>query len=147
MFTIEWLSSGIETNPGPIDIAMITLNCRGLKKEHKFKQLLSRINSENHTSLIAAFQETHIERNNLKYIWGGKHIFTESDGSKGGIITLLSDNVIIREQIDIGHEAHIALVEILDHKEKLELILVNLHSPCSHNKEKIDFFMMISLKL
>ena len=31
------LSGDVEKNPGPVDIALVTLNCRGLKKEHKFK--------------------------------------------------------------------------------------------------------------
>ena len=76
-------------------------------------------------------------------MWRGKHIFTESIGSKGGIITLLSDNIVIRQQTDIGHEAHIALIEILDQQAKQELIVVNLHSPCAHNQEKIIFFETI----
>ena len=98
--------------------------------------------------MIVALQETHIESNNLNYIWSGKHIFTESEGSKeGGVITLLSDNVIVREQSNIGHEAHVALIEILDQKEKLEVIVVNLHSPCAHNQNKIDFFEAIKLEI
>ena len=102
------LSGDVEINPGPFDMTLITLNCRGLKKETKFRQLLSRIALDHRTNLIVALQETHIESNNLNYMWNGKHIFTESDRSKGGVITLVSDNVIVKEQINIGHEAHIA---------------------------------------
>ena len=123
---------------------MITLNGRGLKRENKFRQLLNRIQLDhNGSNLIVALQETHVELNTLNYIWRGKHVFTEGEGAKGGIITLLSDNVIVREQVNMGHEAHIAVIEILDQKEKLELIVVNLHSPCAHNNDKIKFFETI----
>ena len=137
------LSGDVEINPGPFDMTLITLNCRGLKKETKFRQLLSRIALDHRTNLIVALQETHIESNNLNYMWNGKHIFTESDRSKGGVITLVSDNVIVKEQINIGHEAHIALIEIINQRDKQELIVVNLHSPCAHNQQKIDFFETI----
>ena len=138
------LSGDVEVNPGPLDITLITLNGRGLKRENKFRQLLNRIQLDhNGSNLIVALQETHVELNTLNYIWRGKHVFTEGEGAKGGIITLLSDNVIVREQINMGHEAHIAVLEILDQKEKLELIVVNLHSPCAHNNDKIKFFETI----
>ena len=142
------LSGDVEVNPGPFDFTLITLNGRGLKNENKFKQLLNRLHHDhNGTNVIVALQETHVEFNNLNYTWRGKHVFTKGEGSKGGIITLLNDNVIIKDQIDIGHEAHIALIEILDQREKIELIVVNLHSPCAHNKDKINFFETIKREI
>ena len=149
MLLVTWLwlltirSGDVEVNPGPFDITMVTLNCRGLKKDQKLKQLLNRLALDRQSNLIAALQETHLETNNLNYIWSGKHIHTESDGSKGGVITLLGDNVIVKEQINIDYDAHIAVIEIIDQKTKQELIIVNLHSPCPHNGEKIDFFEKI----
>ena len=137
-------SGDIELNPGPISITFVTQNCRGLKKEDKLRQLLHRTyTSHKNDNLIMALQETHIETNNLKYMWKGQHIFTEGRGSKGGIITLLSDNIVILEQTNIDYEAQISVVQILDSKSKLELIVTNIHSPCAHNQEKIDFFNMI----
>ena len=32
-------SGDVEMNPGPLDLTLISLNCRGLKKEQKFTQL------------------------------------------------------------------------------------------------------------
>ena len=137
------LSGDIEINPGPVDVTLMTLNCRGLKKEQKIKQLINRIQTDHRSNLIIALQETHLEFKNLNYTWKGKHIFTESNGAKGGIITLLSDNIAVKEQVNIGNEAHIALIEILDQRDKQELIVINLHSPCAHNQEKISFFKSI----
>ena len=103
----------VEPNPGPQtnDRVLISLNCRGLKKETKLKQLLNRL-YKSHTSpetLIAALQETHIEHNTLKYTWKGNHVFTEGVGNKGGVITLLSENIKVIESISIGIEAHVCV--------------------------------------
>ena len=136
-------SGDVEMNPGPLDLTLISLNCRGLKKEQKFKQLLTRIHMTHHSNVIAALQETHLEINNLNYTWKGKHIFTEGSGSKGGIITLLSDNMLVKEQSNLGQEAQISLIEVLDQRDKHEIILVNLHSPCPHNQDKIIFYSEI----
>ena len=146
-FLLILLSGDVEKNPGPLEVTLITLNCRGLKKEQKFKQLLSRVSSNNHSNVIVALQETHIETNNLNYIWKGKHIFTERNGSKGGIITLLSDNIIVKEQSDIGTEAQISLIEIIEQRDKHEIVLVNLHSPCAHNQDKIEFYNEIKIEI
>ena len=135
-------SGDIETNPGPIDVTLVSLNCRGLKKETKFKQLLNRIHNS-HTydkNLIVALQETHVENNQLKYMWKGQHIFMGGEGSKGGVITLLSDNIRIKEKVDLGNEAHIAAVDVINENQQYELIIANLHAPCSHNSEKLNFF-------
>ena len=141
-------SGDIELNPGPISITFVTQNCRGLKKEEKLRQLLHRTyTSHKNDNLIMALQETHIETNNLKYMWKGQHIFTEGRGSKGGIITLLSDNIVILEQTNIDNEAQISVVQILDSKSKLELIVANIHSPCAHNQEKVDYFNMIKMEI
>ena len=136
------LAGDVELNPGPLNITLATLNCRGLKKYQKFRQLINRINTLQNSSpnLIITLKETHLEKNSLKYIWKGQHIFTESDGSGSGVITLLSDNIIVREQIDIGQDMHIALVDVLENRNKTELILANIHSPCAHNKDKLAFF-------
>ena len=140
-------SGDVESNPGPLDVTLITLNCRGLKRDHKFKQLMNRVQTDHRSNLIVALQETHLNINNLNYTWRGKHIFTESNGAKGGIITLLSDNIAVREQVDIENEAHIAVIEILEQKESHDLIIVNLHSPCAHNQNKIEFFKKIKIEL
>ena len=141
----------VEKNPGPElgDIAIVSQNCRGLKQEHKIRQLVSRIKNQflTNETLIVALQETHIETNLLNYMWKGKHIFTRGNGSRGGVITLLSDNIIVAEQIDIDNEAHVALVEIIKCKTKNELIIVNLHSPCPHNNTKYEFFQKIKEKI
>ena len=142
-------SCDIETNPGPIDVTLVTLNCRGLKNETKFKQLLNRIhNSHTHDkNLIVALQETHVENNQLKYMWKGQHIFTGGEGSKGGVITLLSDNIRIKETVDLGNEAHIAAVDVLNENQQNELIIANLHAPCAHNSEKLNFFNNIRTEI
>ena len=78
------MSGDVETNPGPKSasylgrISLTTLNVRGLKKETKFKQLLNRLHKQSDLNLttIIALQETHVEYNNLKYTWSGKHIYS-----------------------------------------------------------------------
>ena len=49
----------IELNPGPNKTTLITQNCRGLKKDSKFKQLINRIYKEhsNCHNLIVALQD------------------------------------------------------------------------------------------
>ena len=143
------LSGDVELNPGPIDVTFGTLNCRGLKNKNKYNQLVNRIHCTQFgtTSLIFAMQETHIEHNSLKFNWKGNHIFTEGCGNKGGLITLLSDNMIVLEELHLEYEAQISLVEILEHKLKIKLIIVNLHSPCSHDENKTNFFKEIKQKI
>ena len=135
------LAGDIELNPGP-EMILATQNCRGLKRENKLRQLLNRIHKLNtpNASMIFALQETHIEKSNLKYQWGGKHIFTPGNGKQGGIITLLSDNLEVISQTDIGIEAHIAKVNIINSSKTESIIIANIHAPCAHNQEKLDFF-------
>ena len=99
------LCGDVESNPGPElhELTMATLNTRGLKNKNKLTQLINRIQkSHNPTSnLIFALQETHAEFNDIKYKWKRNHIFTSGCGSRGGLITLLSDNITVSEQYDI----------------------------------------------
>ena len=97
--------------------------------------------------MIVALQETHIDQDNLKYMWKGKYTFTSSLGAKGGLITLLSDNVIILEQIDKDNEIQIILIEFLVNNESKKFVIVNLHSPCAHNSAKTNYFDFISLSV
>ena len=148
---MEWTSKmltrdgDIETNPGPSEVTLVTLNCRGLKKEEKLKQLLHRFmtSHEVHSDIIISLQETHLEYDTFKYRWKGKHIFTQSDGAKGGVVTLLNDRTIVKKEIHIGHEAHVALLTIMDGNATRNIIIANLHSPCSHNQQKVEFFKQI----
>ena len=139
----------IEVNPGPEKMTIITQNCRGLKKESKIKQLINRIykSHSNSTFLIVALQETHLDNSNVKYQWKGQHIITDGTGNQGGCITLLSENIKIIKQIDISTEAHVALVELIGGNYSKEMIIVNLHAPCAHNKAKIEFFTSIKNKI
>ena len=139
------LSGDVELNPGPIDATFATLNCRGLKNKTKYTQLLNRINGSNFgtKNLVFAMQETHLEFDSLKYNWKGNHIFTKGSGSKGGLITLLSDNIIVLDEFHLEHEAQISLVEILEAKHKSKMVIVNLHSPCAHDDNKLRFFEKI----
>ena len=135
------LCGDVESNPGPElqELTMATLNTRGLKNKNKLTQLLNRIQkSHNPTSnLIFAMQETHIEYDDVKYKWKGNHIFTKGCGSRGGLITLLSDNIIVSEQYDIDNEAQISLLEIIESRNKINIILANIQSPCPHDENKI----------
>ena len=136
-------SGDVEKNPGPECMTLLSQNCRGLKNKDKLKQLLSRLNKITQTKIIA-LQETHLETSLLKYSWHGNVAFTPSTGAKGGVITLLSGNVSIQDQIDIEDEGHILLVEVLNNRESQSIAVVNLHSPCSHDNEKIRFFETIN---
>ena len=138
-------SGNVERNLGPESMALVTLNCRGLKKESKLKQLINRIykTHSSNENLIVALQETHLEYNNLKYVWGGSHIFTAGTGNQGGCITLLSSNIKVINQIDIGNEAHIALIEVINRNTTNQIILTNIHAPCAHNSKKIDYFKSV----
>ena len=136
------IAGDVELNPGPGGRVLISLNCRGLKKDTKFKQLINRLHKSHSGSgtLIVALQETHLEHNTLKYTWKGNHVFTEGTGNKGGIITLLSENIKVVEECNIGNEAHICALRIMENNELLTVIMANIHAPCAHGHEKITFF-------
>ena len=148
---ISWMrgvlmkSGDVELNPGPEERVLISLNCRGLKKESKFKQLLNRIQISHGYSktIIVALQETHREVDNLKYVWKGNYIFTKGSGSKGGVITLLGENIKVLEDINIGLEAHIGAVQIIENNVAFTVIIANIHAPCTHGHEKLDFFLQV----
>ena len=135
------LAGDIESNPGPC-VTLVTQNCRGLKKESKFRQLINRIYKSHNLnqSLIVALQETHIENSNLNYRWKGSHIFTPGNGHQGGCITLLSDNIEVLDQIDIENEAHVAKLNVVENTLSSTIIIANIHAPCAHNQIKLDFF-------
>ena len=145
MSLIRLCAGDIELNPGPIDLTLLTQNCRGLKKKDKIKQMINRFHklSGNSTKIIA-LQETHLEVTTLKYSWSGNLAVTPSVGSRGGVITLVSNNVNIVEQIDIDNEAHVLNTEIITDKDSSTYIIVNLHSPCAHDSIKLDFFEKIT---
>ena len=145
------LCGDVETNPGPDlhELTMVTLNTRGLKNKNKLTQLINRIQSSHNptSNLIFALQETHIEYDDVKYKWKGNHIFTKGCGSRGGLITLLSDNIIVSEQYDIDNEAQISLLEIIESRNKINIILANIHSPCPHDENKIKYYETIRNKI
>ena len=138
------LAGDIESNPGP-SITLVTQNCRGLKKEAKFRQLINRIYKSHNVnqSLIISLQETHVEHSNLNYLWKGSHIFTPGNGHQGGCITLLSDNIEVIDQIDIENEAHVAKLNMVENTFSLTIIIANIHAPCAHNPIKVKFFEKI----
>ena len=138
----------VEMNPGP-DILLATQNCRGLKKGSKLKQLLNKIQNSHssNTSLIFALQETHIDKSYISYQWAGNHVFTPGNGHQGGVITLLSENIEVVAQLDIGTEAHLAKIKVLENAKVETMIIVNIHAPCAHNQQKINFFKDINEKI
>ena len=139
------IGGDVEINPGPERMTLITQNCRGLKKDAKIRQLINRIykSHSNCDYLLVALQETHLDVTNLKYQWRGPHIITAGLGNQGGCITLLSENIKVINKIDIGNEAHIALIEMVGNNESRQLIVTNLHAPCAHNGSKMEFFSKI----
>ena len=144
MLLVLLRAGDVEKNPGPVEMTLMTQNCRGLKNRDKIKQLVNRLQKFSSSVKIFALQETHLEESTLKYSWSGNLAITPSVGSKGGVITLLSSNVNILDQIDIENEAHVLNVEILNNKETNAYIVVNLHSPCAHDHIKISFFEKIT---
>ena len=147
MLLLLLLSGDVESNPGPIDVTLISQNCRGLKCKDKLKQILFRANNIYGGSKIIALQETHLESSYLKYSWPGNTAITPSSGAKGGIITLLSGDINILDQIDIDSEAQILFTEMIKNNDATPLIIVNLHSPCAHDQIKIDFFKKIRTQI
>ena len=137
----------IESNPGPDGLLLVSQNCRGLKNKEKFKQLLCRLQSGSQTTKIVALQETHLDSTYIKYSWLGNIALTPSTGSKGGVITLTSGNISIQEQHDIDDEGHVLLLEIIGDKDSQTLVVANLHSPCAHNEDKVQFFSKIKDKI
>ena len=145
------MSGDIETNPGPDSashfgrISLTALNVRGLKKETKFKQLLNIFHRQSDLNLttIITLQETHVEYNNLKYTWAGKHIFTPGNGSKGGLITLLSNNINVLDDVSFNNEAQVSVLQIIDNNKVETVILANIHSPCAHNNSKLEYFKTV----
>ena len=86
----------VEKNPGPDELTLVSQNCRGLKNNIKIKQLINSIGKlPNGNNKIVALQETHLEDSLLKYMWTGNFALTPSIGSKGGVITLVSNNINI----------------------------------------------------
>ena len=141
LFTILLRLGDVEKNPGPIELKLVSQNCRGLKNKDKLKQLLSRANKlYSGDTKIIALQETHLESTFIKYSWSGKVAVTPSVGARGGMITLLSGNINIREQFDIDNECHVLLTEITSKRDLVSVIIVNLHSPCPHDGSKLTFF-------
>ena len=148
LYSLIILSGDVETNPGPDPklylgrMSLTTLNVRGLKKETKFKQLLNRFHKQFNLNLttIITLQETHVEYNNLNYTWSGKHIFTPGSGSKGGLITLLSNNINVLDDISLNNEAQISVLQIIENNKIETVILANIHSPCAHNNLKTEYF-------
>ena len=59
----------IETHPGPTELTLVTLNCRGLKNEEKLKQLLHRFTTSHDvtSNIIISLQETHLNYDTFKY--------------------------------------------------------------------------------
>ena len=47
------------------------------------------------------------------------------------------------KQVDIGVEAHVALVEVINKNESHQMVVTNLHAPCAHNNIKLNFFTKI----
>ena len=140
------VAGDVERNPGPEDITLVTQNCRGLKNKDKLKQLLNRLsNMKIGNTKIVALQETHLDldQSYIKYMWSGVMAITPGVGSKGGVVTLLSGNISIHEQIDVENEGHILLAELISNKDAVTLIIANLHSPCAHDGTKIAFFSKI----
>ena len=144
------LSGDVETNPGPEQnlgstISLTTLNVRGLKKETKLKQLLNRFHKQsdlNRTTIIT-LQETHIEQNSINYTWAGNHIFTPGIGAKGGLITLLSNNIMVLDNVSIDNEAQVSVLQIINNTKVEIIILANIHSPCPHNNAKLQYFQSV----
>ena len=96
---------------------------------------------------MVALQETHIEHNSLKYTWKGNHVFTEGMGNKGGVITLLSENIKVIESLNVGIEAHVCVIQILEACTSQTIILANVHAPCAHGQDKINFFNEIKTNI
>ena len=143
-FLILLRAGDIELNPGPEELLLVSQNCRGLKNNEKFKQLLNACHSiRSKGTKIIALQETHIEKSMLNYSWSGNFALTPSQGAKGGVITLLGPNTIVHEQRDIDSECHVLLTEVIANNKSNSLIIVNLHAPCPHNNEKLKFFEAI----
>ena len=46
-------------------------------------------------------------------------------------------------QIDIGNEAHIALIEVINRNVTNQIIVTNIHAPCAHNSKKLDYFKSV----
>ena len=109
---------------------------------HNLKQLLNRFHKQFNLNLttIIALQETHIEYNNLNYTWSGKHIFTPGNGSKGGLITLLSNNINVLDDISLDNKAQVSVLQIMENNIVETVILANIHSPCTHNNFEIEYF-------
>ena len=148
LFTILLRSGDIERNPGPINLKLVSQNCRGLKNKDKLKQLLFRSNKlYSEDTKIIALQETHLESTFIKYSWTGKVAVTPSVGAKGGVITLLSGNINVRDQFDIDNECHVLLTEITSNRNLVTVIVVNLHSPCPHDGSKLTFLKKFGIVL
>ena len=137
-------SGDVERTPGPKELLLVSQNCRGLKNDEKLKQLLNSCHKlQSNGSKIIALQESHLENSMIKYMWLGNFALTPSQGSKGGVITLLSPNIVIHEQRDLSCEGHILLAEAIADGDSKMMIIVNLHAPCPHNNVKIKFFESI----
>ena len=51
------------------------------------------------------------------------------------------------EQYDIDNEAQISLLEIIESRNKINIILANIHSPCPHDENKIKYYETIRNKI
>ena len=65
----------------------------------------------------------------------GKSCIHRRHREQRGIITLLSDNVKVVEECNIGNEAHICALQIMENNELLTVIMANIHVRDVRKKE------------
>jgi len=146
--TLILLGGDIETNPGPrCNTVCITLNCRGLGDNNKFRTLVSnlKLKLKGYERKIIMLQETMIQNDDyIKFIWQNTYVFTAGTGHGRGCITLL-------EGVDLESFEHIA--EDRGHKMVLkttnddEITAFNIYAPNGYSQTKREFFEMVLEKV
>jgi hypothetical protein len=139
LLTVITLMYDVELNPGP-SLKIITLNCRGLGNQEKFRLILNRAYDIINKSLaIIMLQETMIINDNyLKMAWRGNYVFTPGSGNSKGCITLLDATLKAEHIHQFGNRGHNFLLNGLHDSDAT--LFANIYAPNGYNDDKIDFF-------
>jgi hypothetical protein len=89
---------GIEINPGPKKIDIITYNCNGLGERKKLKRLVGKLNKRVSEGALIFLQETHIVNTEyFKQIWKHNFVSNCKKTNSAGVMILFNNKYEIKQ--------------------------------------------------
>ena len=120
-------------------LKILTLNCRGLHKNLKRKNIFSKCKNYD----VCCLQETYISAelyNKWKKEWSGHFYYNLGTSHSNGLIILTKSSIYFDEQPKLISSNHRILVIDLK-KENHNYLIVNLYAP-NKKKDKIFFLKL-----